>query len=221
MKLKFSAKGIKFLSHYQARLDIRYYLNGIYLKPFNGGVIGCASDGHTAGMWFDKDGHVDRPIIIEVTTQLVAACSKPSRLGEGLTVEVVDNRLAVMDSVYELFIQPGKPKSEQGTVDENLGIEPFEVRGSFPDLARVVRLPDGDRGPTDAVNPALLERVSKSFKTGGKFSGAVNLRQDSASNATLFTSSWMPEAAALLMPLRDQDMPPQEWLKKFASRSAA
>ena len=160
MNIKFSGRGIAFLSHYMATNDIRYYLNGIMLRPLKadqgGGVIGVATNGNIIGLWHDAGGEIDRETILHITKPLVAALGKTTR-GQYRNLVLRDNQLACtcFEGLEEHYIQPNDQKI---TI-----INPWEIEGKFPDLSRVldsVRKVKESGGPVDAINPALFMRYS-------------------------------------------------------------
>lgn len=205
MELNFSGHGIKFLSHFRAVHDVRYYLQGIFLRPMPDGipgVVGVASDGHTAGLWYDESGKIDREIILHIDPAMIAHLAKHEE-GIANRLAVVDGRLAAIGGAYatELFVQPKRPEPKRPEPD---GL-PFEVKANFPDIVNVMShagLVKEGRGPTSPVHPKYLERLNKCIpKAVGKWPSVtlVQPQQDGGIYA-LFPSS-MP-AIAIVMPLR-------------------
>lgn len=94
----------KILFPFVAKQDIRYYLNGINIRPLiEGGVMISASDGHRLIVVRDPEGFVDREIIVSV-------------LKDGLKHGTADGEFIVMSdgaswwqssTASPLFIQPG------------------------------------------------------------------------------------------------------------------
>lgn len=209
MKLKFSGRGLAFLHHFKANMDIRYYLNGVYLAPMpaeaGGGVIGAACDGHTLGMWHDKDGQIERAVIARITTPLVTACKKPDAYLTNL-----DGRLAVMAPYrqsghavknapdVELCVQPNGMKRTDGG-------PAWELLGNFPDISRVARNNRATPGleyPREAMflNSVYLARIGKAFPREKNFCGLI-VQQNRPGDAVVFSSPETPEAFALMMPM--------------------
>ena len=205
MNLKFSGRGLAFLSHYMATNDIRYYLNGIFLTPMPDGVgvLGAATNGHCLGMWRDEKGHIDRPAILRVSRPLITALKKPETF-----IENRDGRLTAMQYLPhkqgigdELYIQPnegGRPSSA----------EAWEVEGVFP--PNIHTIPPSTDGPfsefVDAISAEYMGMVSRSIlealkkSSRGKFAGVWNRQK--VNGALMFLSPQLPEAAAFVMPMR-------------------
>ena len=204
MNLKFSGRGLAFLSNYMAKNDIRYYLNGIFIKPIQGGgAVGVASNGHIAGLWHDKHGVIERPAILSVTAPLVRACSSKGLYGVAPTLELRDGRLACMSGESELYIQPN-----ESTRRDPGGLEPWEVQGKFPDIGRLLPSPEEfAKGSSDTFSSGYLAVVARSFKGNG-----VVLRQASKSSAAVLVAGSVPEAVAIIMPMRDVDAQLPAWL---------
>lgn len=221
MNIQFKGKGLAFISHYMAKYDIRYYINGVCLRPLpreaGGGVMGIATNGHVMGMWHDADGHVDREVILRITPELVRACSKrPKGLTGDPTLSLVDGRLAITVDSSEVYIQPNEyrapdPKGKPHT------LEPWEIGGKFPDAGIVIpNIADAVHGPADCVNHEYLELISKSLPKS-KWTG-VQMFQAHKGGAILVLPTEHPEAAVVLMPMRDEITAPT-WLKRFKAHS--
>lgn len=218
MNLKFSGKGLAFLSHYMADHDIRYYLNGVYLAPMPGGgpgVVGAATNGHVLGMWRDSEGHIDRPAILTITKGLVSACKKSDTV-----IENRDGRLTCVQYKpekkgygEELYVQPNSRKKPGDRV------EAWEVEGRFPVLTKVApKLQELTIGLTGAVNATYLGLISKSLPYNNKFGDGVLLRQVNKDGAILVLCDTIPEAVMVIMPMRDRDTPSSPWLENWRER---
>lgn len=219
-KLKFSGRGIGFLSHYMAKQDIRYYLNGICLRPLSaeagGGVLGAATNGHVMGLWHDPDGQVDREVILKITPELVRACSRrvPKKLAGEPMLTLLGGRLACMIEDAELYIQPNeyRPPDPKGKL---LDHELWEVPGKFPHVGRVV--PDLEKvteGPANTINAIYLELIAKSLPNPGKWGNGIIMRQAFRDGSILVLCEQHPQAAIVLMPMRDECEAPR-WLHRF------
>ena len=211
MNLKFSGRGIAFLRHYMAHADIRYYLNGIYLEPAPSGhgVIGAATNGHVLGLWRDTEGHIDRPAILSINKSLANACAKHS--GNTL-VSRGSHLVCINEDGAETYIQPNELKRPDPT------IEPWEVPGKFPSLTRVIpKLSEATLGLTGAVNSAYLGVIAASLSGTSKrdaFNGVVLRQKDKYSGILVFAPQ-VPEALALIMPMRDDDPPYEHWVTNW------
>lgn len=232
MNLKFSGRGLAFLAHYKAKVDIRYYLCGVYLRPMpaaaGGGVLGAATNGHVMGMWHDKSGTIDRPAILRISDPLAKACAATKR-GTETSLVLRDERLTCMLGDDETYIQPnplpvaGKNVGKSATV--TVPRQPWEVDGTYPRLGRV--LPDpaaATLGASACMNVDYLGLLAKSVprrRHGGKDYGlGVFMRQEHASGVILVACPSVPEMTAIIMPIHDTAaMPP--WLAPFVASEKA
>lgn len=222
MNLKFSGKGLAFISHYMAKHDIRYYLNGVCLRPLpaeaGGGVLGIGTNGHVMGMWHDADGRVDRQVILRITPELVRACAKrPKGLTGDPTLSLVDGRLAITVDGAEVYIQPNEyrapdPKGKPHT------LEAWEIGGKYPDAGQVIpSIADAVSGPVDAVNREYLALIAKSLPHS-KWMG-VQMLQAHKGGAILVLPLEHSEAAVVLMPMRGEEIAAPTWLNRFRAHS--
>ena len=219
MKIQFSGKGIAFLNHYKAKQDIRYYLNGVYIRPLpaeaGGGVLGVATNGHVLAMWHDQDGHADRAAILKISRELATACGKRYRLDGDPMLVLRDNRLMCVVGENEVYVQPNEAQGKPLKATE--GIKPWEIMGNFPDVGRVI--PDlwAEKGPTNAINPDYMGLVSKSMKsTSDRLVKAITLRQAHENGAVLVFCNEIPQATVIVMPIQG-DVPIPDWLRRFTA----
>lgn len=219
MKIKFSGKGIAFLSHYMATNDIRYYLNGIYLAPMpdGPGVIGAATNGHALGMWRDPSGEIDRPAILTISKGLVTACKKPHAFLENRDGRLTCAQYKPEHKGYseELYVQPNTRKKPSDHV------EAWEVEGKFPDLNKPVpKIDDNLIGVSGRINPVYLALIAKSLadaRPREKFT-SVLMRQQHADYGILVLSHEVPEAIMVVMPMRGDQTPSSPWLEPWRLR---
>ena len=222
MHLKFSGRGLVYLSHYMAKDDIRYYLKGIYLAPLPGGhgVIGAATNGHILGMWRDPDGRIDRPVIARVTKGLVNALKKSDT-----HLENIDGRLACVQYKpdngvgFELYVQPNdKPI---GFMPKSSGIQPWEVEGKFPVIAKAVpKASDTQIGMEATVNAAYLGTIAASLPGTNRWGNGVTMRQTHKGGGILVLCHTVPEAVAVIMPMRGDPRPESHWLDGWLHHAA-
>lgn len=223
MNIKFSGQGLAFLSHYVAEHDIRYYLTGVYLRPMpaeaGGGVLGAASNGHVMGLWHDKDGQIDRPAILRITPELVRACGgKVGRKTGDPMLTVLDSRLACVVGDAEVYIQPNELQEKGGKLKATEGMEPWEIVGKFPDVGRVLpNLAEANRGPDNLINANYLKLFAKSLPRSDKWGASAVLRQAGKDAPILGLSPRVPQAAVVIMPMRDSEseLAPPTWLDRF------
>lgn len=220
MNLKFSGRALAYLSHFKAESDIRYYLNGVYVAPMppeaGGGVIGAATKGRVLGMWHDKEGHVTRPAILRISKQLARACASKETRGQQTTLVLSDNRLACMCGPEELYIQPNEYRDPANKPKNGWDREPWEVDGDFPDLGRVVPSPsEATIGMTGAVSADYLGLIAKAMPKGlSKWGTGVTIRQVHQNGQNLVFFDRLPEAPAIIMPMRNEGAAP-DWLPRW------
>jgi len=220
MNIKISARALAFCAHFQAKQDIRYYLNGVHVQPMpaeaGGGVLVAATNGHAMGIWRDANGSTDREVIIRTTPGLLSAAAK------GGIVKVVDNRLAVirLDGPEEIedceaFVQANGDRAYAGS----RSAPPWEVEGKFPDVARAVpdlrkiRATQGQH--LGVLSATYLELIAKAIPSDVRSKGCgVAIRQLGKDLGALVTYTRIPEAAAVIMPMRD-DAEPGLWLEHW------
>lgn len=228
MKLKFAGRGLAYLAHFKATNDIRYYLNGVYLAPMppeaGGGVIGCATNGQAMGMWYDRDGHIDRPVIAHITPPLAKACGK----AQGVLLVTLDGRLAAVlptsrndashvsvPELEELFVQPNPARIPEGDA------QAWEVLGKFPEAAAVIPVvPNPMQSPRapifmGAQYLALFAKASPGGLRGGYSCIALNQTRPDA--GILITYPATPEAIGVVMPmhLRIEEGLPSAWVNSM------
>lgn len=221
MHLKFSGRGLAFLSHYMAQNDIRYYLNGIYLAPMPSGqgVIGAATNGHVMGIWRDPDGRIERPVIARISKGLASACRKPDT-----SIENIDGRLTCVQhkpgeggGAFELYVQPNdKPIAFARTP----GVEPWEVEGKFPAVSRVVpKLSDAALGVEATVNATYLGLIAASLPGTKRYGNGVFMRQVHKDGSVLVLCPNVQEAVIVVMPMRGDPLD-NHWLPAWLQHAA-
>lgn len=198
--MKFRASFAGMVKPFMAHKDIRYYINGINVRPCaQGGVILCATDGHRLAAVHDKDGECEQEVI-------VAFNAPTSLLKHENHVELKDGRLVIWNKKQgELFVQPGNPV----------------IDGKYPDYLKVIPGPDqlvlGVPGGYQARYLADLYAVAEKQRFCGV---AFYHRKDSANPANeplVVRYSAFPELVVMVMPIsidKFQDTLP-EWVAKL------
>lgn len=230
MKLNIPAQAIAFAAHFMADNDIRYYLKGIYVRPMTpdegGGVLAAATNGYILGMWrCDADKTVcERAAILRITPGLVSACRKNT---EQRRVTIANNRITVIESgkavtdvtATEVYIQPAT-----GWVAGVCEYQPWELPGShiakYPDIMRPV--PDAtENGAVGKMRADYIETIAKAFRESmGRirrrkgYVAGINMRQVDANTSTLVVSEDIPQAVAIIMPMRAGVQPVPTWLAR-------
>lgn len=152
MLARISALAVKTVYPFMAKKDIRYYLNGINVRPLEaGGVMIVATDGHRFIVIRDPDGHTDKPLVVEVNKDgLKHAEAKAASFDVYSTGEakIVD------EHGQDLFIQPGRSLIEDGAAQ-------------YPRIENIVTLNGYTEGINGVMNPSYLIdalEVGDSFK---------------------------------------------------------
>lgn len=151
-EIEFTAKAVGPLSLFMAKIDIRYYLNGLCVMPSPDGVgciiVGC--DGHRMALWHDKEGKCSKQTIFKVSPALIAACKKRGKMSMSRTVKYIGGRLVLIEGIEgELYIQPGNP----------------EIKGKYPDVFKVV--PDPEKlvpGLRGNIQPGYMKNIGEAGK---------------------------------------------------------
>ena len=227
MKLKLPAPAIAFLAPFVAQKDIRYYLNGLNVRPLSaeegGGVLLAATNGHIAGLWHAADATCERMATLHITSETVEACRKNSAVRH---VTIANDRLAVIEQVgdqppVEIYIQPSNTWANA----QNTVLKPWEVAGAadHPANKRLLEVLHGecDRGPTCMVDSNLLKAITKAFRAGSdKGTPPLYMRQETHTGSVVVLSEYMPHAAAVVMPWRDYGLPRPTWIDRLKSARA-
>jgi len=205
------------LEVFMARNDVRYYLNGICIKPCaKGGVILAATDGAHLLMIRDKDGFASREFIFPASPQILGICKtkRPKSaklLGESPTAIVIDdNRLNI---VTDSYCQNEPVAGELGDYQSHLhSAWPFkEIDGKYPDLGRVIPSQETIAETTPAaavsVNSKYLGNLHKAMaRLCPKNAYATTLIQRGQSDPlVILISAPAIEAFAIIIPMRNVD----------------
>lgn len=149
-----------------AKLDIRYYLKGVYIEPREAGgvfIVGC--DGHRLMAVIDETGVASEAAILHLDRATVQRLARPSVYGGP-----AGRRGAVIPKEGGLRLQTEQFRGDTAMVlTDSEGrlshVRPSVlVEGKFPDWRRVI--PDFDkmkRGVTDAYNPNYLMEPLSTF----------------------------------------------------------
>lgn len=129
---------------FTAANDVRYYLNGICIRPHvDGGVQLLASDGHTAIALYSETCRAEKEVILRVPANVRAHLNK----GGSLLHNADGFSWVTDDDGRVLWVSP----------------EPAIDFNKFPDVISVAGVPsDYDPGLHGSFNPALLEKARKS-----------------------------------------------------------
>lgn len=154
MIARVNAVAIKMVFPFIAQQDIRYYLNGINIRPLeDGSAMLVATDGHRYIVVRDPRGYVEKEIIVGLSKDAIKHAANAKH-----TLDVMSNGSAqISDEVAApLFIQPGNSL----------------IEGGFPRIERVASTIGYTEGISGAVNPRYLNDalvISKSFGESIRF----------------------------------------------------
>lgn len=177
MKIKVSKILLESALIFQAKKDVRYYLNGVCFKA-DGRV--CSTDGHRAFVGGKHEGELTDDVILSIT-------KSPTK---SYNYVEVDTDTGIV-SYHDAF-------------DIRVGVGLCEViDGRFPDIDRVI---PKETSPTDRIcfNATYLADVEKAAKIFNPKWGSVVFELSGHTNATVVRlKSFMGEKAKIIvMPMR-------------------
>lgn len=138
MIARVNAMAIKSAFPFIAQNDIRYYLNGVNIRPLDdGSVMVVATDGHRYVVVRDQHGFAEREIIVTVKKDALKSCNAKS------TLDVMSNGSSMVNDEGGIpqFIQPGNAL----------------IEGQFPRIENVASVVGYSEGISGAINPQYLK----------------------------------------------------------------
>lgn len=139
MIARINAMVLKIMFPFMAQEDIRYYLNGINIRPLilDEGVMIVATDGHRYVVVRDQHGYAEEEMIVTVKKDALKSCNAKS------TFDVMSNGSAMVndETGQEQFIQPGNSL----------------IEGTFPRIENIASAIGYKEGISGAINPAYLK----------------------------------------------------------------
>lgn len=213
MKLNISARLVAAICTFKAECDIRYYLNGVYVEPIEGGgALIIATNGHVMGIWRDMTGIVERPAILRMDKRLEVACKGSDQ--KRLTI--IDDRLVVLTMTGEV--------SSETYVQNRFSSAPgsWEVSGKFPDWKRVAPTDTGGRMLHDSMNASYVGLMSRAIRvgTGEKFAG-ISFLQPGTNSAVAVIAAGVSEFFGIIMPFRDGATAYPKWVNALKAAAPA
>lgn len=186
MIARINSVAAKIVFPFAAQDDIRYYLNGINIRPLDdetGGVMVCACDGHRLIVLRDPDGYVEEEIIVRVVKDALKHAKTEN------TFDVMSNGAVIFNDKHglPLFIQPGNSL----------------IEGKFPRFEHILNLVGYRDGISGAVNADYL-RDALRIDTGNQLPSIRFWTRDNDS-PLIFTFDQVAglEAVGAIMKLRD------------------
>lgn len=161
IKLNLAANLIGLVAPFIGRGDIRYYLDGINVRPAKGGgAIIAATNGHALAMALDRSAVCEEEVTLRVNGHLLQACAAmPVR--DQRRLEMRGGRLAVtlgQGENSDLYIQAGNPV----------------IDGKYPNIFNVV--PDPEKltlGMAGAFTSVILDKANQATRHAMKLKGGV------------------------------------------------
>lgn len=143
MIARVNAMVLKIVFPFMAQEDIRYYLNGVNIRPLypDEGVMIVATDGHRYVVVRDQHGYAEEEIIVSVKKDGLKSCNTKS------TFDVMSNGSAMVNDEIgqEQFIQPGNSL----------------IEGKFPRIENIASAIGYHEGISGSINPAYLADALK------------------------------------------------------------
>lgn len=154
MIARVTAVAVKIVFPFMAKQDIRYYLNGINIRPLeDGSVMVVATDGHRYVVVRDPHGYAEKEIIVALDKDALKHATNAKH-----TLDVMSNGAAQISGevAQPLFIQPGNSL----------------IDATFPRIERIASTIGYREGISGAVNPRYLNdalSVAKNFGESIRF----------------------------------------------------
>ncbi len=147
-RISVDAEVVKAALPFAASKDIRWYLNGIYIKPAKqGGALIIATDGHMLVCLRDESATADKPCILP----LQHTDARQMKKGHRLAVGGANRPWVCTKEGVPTWISPT-----------------LETEGKYPDLSDLLGDPSVYReGLLGTFNPHLIERIRKAAR--GKY----------------------------------------------------
>lgn len=212
--LVLTAKFLPIVAHFVAQCDIRYYLNGINVRPLaGGGVTICATNGHILGVYRDLAGVCSQEVTLSFGSKVMAACAE--QIDDERVVVLRHGRLTVLDQCgNEVCIQAGNPVIDSQT--------------AFPRFETVVPAAEDLRpGLVSCVSGTLLKKLARAAASARKALTSNSIRvgldglhffnvNGDVNKCTVAHIDVAPDFLAIVMPLRpmrDIKQPLPAWLQ--------
>lgn len=211
IRFQFDRKFIPLVAPFAAKLDIRYYLNGIRVEAAGDRpgvyIVGC--DGHRLTVAYDKTGiieGVEGGVVMRVPPQFISACKARSSLplkviceGDRISINV-ENGTA--HSERETYVMPGKPW----------------IEGNYPKWRDILPCwADLKLGFASEVSSVYLADYLK-LNSGGRYGDGLVFWQTVGGAPIVVQHTSQPEIVSILMPRRTDG---SDFLRKKLSEVAA
>jgi hypothetical protein len=141
-RIRISAVTVRSALHFAAKQDVRYYLEGVQVRPDDkGGALAIGCDGHAMVCMRDESGFADRQCILPLTH----ADARHLKTAHTVCVDA-SGRPFIVDKNHEItWISPK-----------------LEITASYPDIAKVLQpLTSYEEGLVGTFNPAYIDRIKR------------------------------------------------------------
>lgn len=138
MVARINALAVKIAYPFMAKEDIRFYLNGLNIRPLeDGSVMIVATDGHRYLVVHDQKGYAEKEMIVSIKKDCLKSATSKS------TFDVMSNGSAFIndENGMPLFVQPGTSL----------------IEAEFPRIENVVSTLGYAEGISGAINPSYLK----------------------------------------------------------------
>jgi hypothetical protein len=196
--------------------DIRYYLNGVLVTPYQDHALLVATNGHWMAVYESEEARVDKPRILDLPKWFVNQIEKVQR-GERLEDEESDwddeDSPAPSSGPKTLTVVS---ESSHLTIREH-GVErlvkpalPF-IDGKFPDWQKVI--PDTSELERGLFSPFAVNyfgQLNLAVPDHREYPIICYQKRDDNSSPGVFRFGGLP-MVVVLMPRRDDDKTPKDW----------
>lgn len=165
MIARISAAAVRLVFPFIAQQDVRYYLNGINIRPLaDNSVMVVATDGHRYIVVRDSKGFAECEMVVGISKDALKHAANAKH-----TLDVMSNGSAMIsDAVAQpLFIQPGNSL----------------IEGNFPRIERVASVLGYKEGISGAVNAKYLHDA---LSLGKNFGGSIRFFTRDANSPLTF-----------------------------------
>jgi hypothetical protein len=174
---------------FRANEDVRFYLNGIRIEPYDGGCLLIATNGHWLAVMESKAARADTARILNVSKAFEKALREPMPHDARVTVETETAHSVLIADGEERYVQPGVPF----------------VEGNYPEWRKV--MPPSQHLKPGLVAPLQTKYVSQLHKAmpndhypGVKF---WHDERDPTKRAQVARFGKCPELVVLIMPINE------------------
>lgn len=200
---------------FKAHDDMRYYLNGVLVTPYQDHALLVATNGHWMAVYESEEARVDQPRILDLPKWFVNQIERlqrdgrleevdaewededapaPSAQPKTLIVATETSHLTIREPGIEVLVKPGLPF----------------IDGKFPDWQKVIPDPSElERGLFSPFAVNYFGQLNVAVPDYREYPIFCYQRRDKPGPG-VFRFGGLP-MVVVLMPRRDDDKAPQEW----------